>query len=38
MIEMEIFDSMEIFIIHANNEDTKNIGNWFFNGITGFVV
>ena len=38
MIEVECLDSMEIFFIHVNNKDTKYGGNWFFNGISGYVV
>ena len=38
MIEVECLDPMEIFFIHVNNEDIRHGGNWFFKGITGFVV
>ena len=38
MIEVECLDSMEIFFIHVSNEDTQYGGNWFFKGITGYVV
>ena len=38
LIEVESTSSMDLFFVHARNPNSSYGGNWYFRGITGYVV